>query len=338
VRRPLLAAAGATVALTLLVPGAARADTASDLAGAQKQANAAAGRFAAAQTAVARVEGEVAGLRARRAAAELRLGELQHQVRAIAVERYVKGGVGTDMVASNLLEAARGQALLRFAVTGSLDAIDQYRAAREDLDASTAALQRRVQQQGTALADLRKRMTAAEQDVTRLAAAQRALEAKQAAAAARQKAARAAASRRAAPAGGPTSFAASGSWMCPVQGPHAFSNDWHQPRSGGRLHQGNDILAPRGTPVVASVNGSVSPNSNGLGGLAYFLKGDDGITYYGAHLDSYAGISGRVSMGTVIGRVGDSGDARGGPTHLHFEMHPGGGGAVNPYPTLTKYC
>ena len=85
------------------------------------------------------------------------------------------------------------------------------------------------------------------------------------------------------------------------------------------------------------VSGVVQQNSNSLGGLAYFLRGDDGNRYYGAHLDSY-GASGQVSAGTQIGTVGDTGDASGGPTHLHFEIHPGGNGNINPYSTLTQYC
>jgi murein DD-endopeptidase MepM/ murein hydrolase activator NlpD len=123
-----------------------------------------------------------------------------------------------------------------------------------------------------------------------------------------------------------------------VQGPHSFSNDYGQPRPGGRTHQGNDILAPRGTPVVANVSGSVQQHPNGLGGLAYFLEGDDGHEYYGAHLDSFSGASGHVPIGTVIGYVGNTGDAAGGPTHLHFEIHPAGHTPTDPYPTLVRYC
>ena len=126
--------------------------------------------------------------------------------------------------------------------------------------------------------------------------------------------------------------------MCPVQGPRAFTNDWGQPRSGGRRHQGTDILSPRGTPVVASVGGTVRGHNSSLGGISYYLNGDDGNTYFGTHLDSLSGASGRVSQGTVLGYVGNTGNARGGPTHLHFEIHPGGGGAVNPYPTLAQHC
>jgi murein DD-endopeptidase MepM/ murein hydrolase activator NlpD len=326
-----MAAAIAVLLLGVLTPLPARADVAKDLANAQKKANAAAGRFAAAQSALAKAEGEVKTLRARRAAALQRVAGLEAQVRTVAVEQYVQGGVAASITADNLVDATRGEALLRFAVTGSLDALDQYRAAREDLDVSTAALERRLQQQQGAVASLRKQKAAAQAEVNRLAAAQRAAEAKKAAAA--RKAGRPASSRSA---GG--SFAATGSWMCPVQGPHAFTNDWGQPRSGGRRHQGTDILAPRGTPVVANVGGSVSPHNSGLGGISYYLRGDDGNTYFGTHLDSLSGVSGRVAQGTIVGRVGNTGNARGGPTHLHFEIHPGGGGAVNPYPTLARYC
>jgi murein DD-endopeptidase MepM/ murein hydrolase activator NlpD len=108
--------------------------------------------------------------------------------------------------------------------------------------------------------------------------------------------------------------------------------------TGGRSHQGNDILAARGTPVVANVGGTMQQHPNGLGGNAYFLEGDDGQEYYGAHLDSFSGATGHVPIGTVIGYVGNTGDAAGGPPHLHFEIHPSGHTPTNPYPTLVKYC
>jgi murein DD-endopeptidase MepM/ murein hydrolase activator NlpD len=130
---------------------------------------------------------------------------------------------------------------------------------------------------------------------------------------------------------------ASGGWVCPVQGPHSFTDDYGAARWGGGTHMGNDILAPRGTPVVANVSGTVTQRSGSVSGNAYFLYGDDGNRYFGAHLDSF-GASGPVAAGTVIGTVGNTGDAAGGPTHLHFEIHPGGSGYTNPYPTLSRYC
>ncbi|HEV8115511.1 MAG TPA: M23 family metallopeptidase, partial [Acidimicrobiales bacterium] len=130
-----------------------------------------------------------------------------------------------------------------------------------------------------------------------------------------------------------------GPWVCPVQGGATFTNDWGFPRSGGRRHQGNDLFAPRGTPVVASVAGSYRRSSNGLGGISYYLQGSDGNTYYGTHMAGYGSVGpGPVAQGAVLGFVGNSGNARGTSPHLHFEIHPGGGGAVNPFPTVSRAC
>jgi murein DD-endopeptidase MepM/ murein hydrolase activator NlpD len=133
---------------------------------------------------------------------------------------------------------------------------------------------------------------------------------------------------------------ATGAWVCPVQGARSFIDSWGFPRPGGRAHQGVDIMSPRGTPVVTPVAGAVQLRGNSVGGLSFHLSGADGNYYYGTHMDAYADIAnGTYPAGTVVGYVGDTGDARGTGTHLHFEIHIGGrGGAINPYPTVAAHC
>lgn len=132
---------------------------------------------------------------------------------------------------------------------------------------------------------------------------------------------------------------ASGAFVCPVQGAVSFVNSWGFARASGNRHQGVDMMSPRGTPVVIPVSGTVKTRTGGIGGLQFHLNGDDGNFYYGAHMDSFSGAQGHLPAGTVVGYVGDTGDARGTGTHLHFEIHPGGWpNAVNPYETVSKYC
>jgi LysM repeat protein len=128
----------------------------------------------------------------------------------------------------------------------------------------------------------------------------------------------------------------SSGFRCPVPGA-SFMNDWGFPRSGGRFHEGNDLFAARGTPVQAPASGVVTQTNGTLGGHQAKLTADDGTVFYGMHLDRF-GKSGRVAAGDIIGYVGDTGDARGGRPHLHFEVHPGGGSAINPYPSIIGRC
>lgn len=131
-----------------------------------------------------------------------------------------------------------------------------------------------------------------------------------------------------------------GSFICPfTPGRTSFIDSWGFPRSGGRSHKGVDMFAPRGEPMYAVQAGTARAASNRLGGLTVHLTADTGFRYYYAHLDSIA-FSGskRVAQGEMIGTNGNTGNARGTSPHLHFEIRPGGGGAVNPYPTVRAAC
>src|SRR5262245_19554755 len=129
---------------------------------------------------------------------------------------------------------------------------------------------------------------------------------------------------------------ASGEIVCPVAGAVSFTDSFGAARSG-HTHQGVDMMAAQGVPTVAPVSGTVEHNESTSGGLAWYLHGDNGDTYFGAHLSRY-GATGHVEAGTVIGYVGATGNASGGSPHLHFEYHPGGGGAVDPYGLLSAAC
>jgi murein DD-endopeptidase MepM/ murein hydrolase activator NlpD len=331
-RRVLTALAVGFLTLVLLAPaaGAAKSALAKQFAAATAQANAAAARLSRAESALVLAERAVDDVTARAAANRERVNVLANRVRALAVQRYIGGATGMTLASEDPGAIARTDAILRLITLGTTDALESFQVAKADLDRSRSALTASLKDRRSAVAQLQADRRKAVAELDRLSKALAALQARLAS----ERKSRASASRSLRAAG----IIVTGDWVCPVQGPHSFSNDWGAPRSGGRTHQGNDILAPRGTPVVANVAGSVSRNESGLGGHGYFLHGRDGNTYYGAHLDGYSSAAGNVAAGTVIGYVGDTGDARGGVTHLHFEIHPGGGAAVNPYPTLVKYC
>src|SRR3954468_2293725 len=142
----------------------------------------------------------------------------------------------------------------------------------------------------------------------------------------------------------------------PVIGAVTYSDDFGAPRAGG-AHQGNDILADKKAPAIAVESGKVKFwTTSAQAGCMLYLYGDSGTTYLYIHLNNdlttgndnrgscVAGTAyapgmksgDRVAAGQPVGFVGDSGDANGIASHLHFEVHPKGGAAVSPYPYLKK--
>ncbi len=138
-----------------------------------------------------------------------------------------------------------------------------------------------------------------------------------------------------APASPPPSNAGNG-MVCPVAGARAFGDTWGASRSGGRSHEGVDMMSPAGTPLVAVESGSAQFKQTNLGGNSVWLMGSSGTKYFYAHLSAWEGSSRSVSQGEVIGYVGATGNTT--ANHLHFEVHPGGGRAVNPYPYVRAVC
>ncbi|WP_137173891.1 M23 family metallopeptidase [Massilia sp. HP4] len=116
----------------------------------------------------------------------------------------------------------------------------------------------------------------------------------------------------------------------------ALRDTWGGARSEGRKHEGIDIFARRGTPVLSSTEGIVTNvGTNRLGGLVVWVLGPGGQRHYYAHLDSYSDVEAgmRIEAGRVLGYVGNTGNAKGTPPHLHYGIYDTDG-AINPYPLL----
>jgi murein DD-endopeptidase MepM/ murein hydrolase activator NlpD len=131
--------------------------------------------------------------------------------------------------------------------------------------------------------------------------------------------------------------------VCPVKGPVRIGQGWGAPRDGGRRrHQGIDLLAPAGTPLVAVASGHISRLTNhdrGRGGISLWLRDARGSAYYYAHNQhNLVHLGQHVRAGQLIARVGSTGNARGGPPHLHFQIHPNVGPPVSPDATVRRWC
>jgi murein DD-endopeptidase MepM/ murein hydrolase activator NlpD len=271
--------------------------------------------------------------------------DLQDRARLLVLEAYTSGGrnlVATAFTAGSIQELITTQALYDEATTRDLNQLDQLAAVSRQMDRLTDELTTKEAEVELLKAEHQVVVEKLEADRVKATEAHAAAEAKYATAYKKYKAelARRAAAAAARKSGGAAGIGAQTRGVaCPVAGPSYFINSWGYPRSGGRTHKGTDMMAAYGTPLVAMNSGTVRVNSHYQGGLQVYVNGDDGVTYYYAHMSRWAsGLSTgqRVNKGQLIGYVGDSGNARGTP-HLHLGMIAGGI-YVNPYPTVRAAC
>jgi murein DD-endopeptidase MepM/ murein hydrolase activator NlpD len=361
-----VAVAVSVLGVTLALPGGAGAadpldDAKARVAAAQQAADEATAGYDEAQSRHAEITLEIAELEAAIETARARAAVLEVAVERRAVTAYKNRGGDSPFAGlggDEPITAARREKLLGEASAADNAAVDELAEINDDLEERRADLgeQRRDAEDALAAMEaeaqtLQVQLNAAEQaqaqveeQIRQLEAARQEAERQKAAReeAAREEAERQARERAAQSSSTPSSRdsvpATDVAIVCPILGPVSFIDSWHHPRPQGP-HLGVDLMSPRGTPNVAVVSGEATMRgAGGRAGLGVALRGDDGNLYYYFHLDSYEGGSRHVSQGEVIGYVGNTGDASGGPMHTHFEVHPGGGGAVNPYPYVRGVC
>ncbi len=283
--------------------------------------------------------------------------DLEERARNIVIDAYTSGQrnlVGSAFTASSIQDLVTSQALISRATERELASLDNLDAVSRQADRASAELDVRradvaanqdaaaivvediselQKTQATILAKADDNLHAAIDAYNREINEKRVEDAR----IKRQKAEKSASRPGAA---GGASPATTPGFICPVLGGASFIDSWGFPRSGGRRHKGVDMFAARGTPVVAVVDGRIKFSSNSLGGRSTHLYSDNGTVYYYTHLDGHpSNISSgqRVAKGTIVGFVGNSGNARYTSPHNHFEIRPNGR-AVNPYPTVRSAC
>jgi len=249
----------------------------------------------------------------------LAVSAARRELRSHAVSAFMNGRPGNKMVlmrSGDPVEMGVAHRYLSTVVSGDDDTVRRYEKARKALDSQSARL---AEQIATAESDALRLQSQMETAVTNLGSAAKELAAY----------------------GAGAQLYVDG-FAFPVAGPVDFIDSWGFPRMTGtkysHWHQGTDIFAAQGTPLVATEDGTLAKIGSGvLGGNKLWVVGESGTEYYYAHLSAFAAgaVNGKaVKAGEVVGYVGNTGNALGTPFHLHFEIHPNGEGAVNPYPLL----
>lgn len=248
-----------------------------------------------------------------------RLLEARHRLRQRAVSSYVFSAaapVNDALEATDIMDLSRRLAMVRSVLRADRARVKDHQAAKDQVSRQIEDLVVHLEHTRSALTAARVELQAAE---SRLSNLQLQVEAAKVGV-----------------------ELLSGGFLFPVDGPSTFTDSFGAPRMVGtsfaHLHQGTDIFAPAGTPLVAVERGVLARvGTDVLGGTKLWLVGASGTRYFYAHLSALAEgtADGRVvEAGQVVGYVGNSGNAKNTPPHLHFELHPGGGPAVNPFPVL----
>jgi murein DD-endopeptidase MepM/ murein hydrolase activator NlpD len=250
---------------------------------------------------------------------------------------FMSGGSPTIAVlltSDSITEAADRWEFASSVAQGDIDLATRVAVQTELLRRERARLQRAIGDKAAVVAALERQKSAIETKISDLEALEADLQRKLAV----QEAARIGGDGGTGPQPDPGPIGTGPIKVCPVAGPNSFTDSFGDPRPGGRRHEGIDMVAARGTPVVAVSPGVVHRNSSSIGGLGAVVYHDGSAdwTFY-THFDSYGayGEGAHVSTGDVIGYVGNTGTT---VYHLHFEYHPGGGAAVDPYTMLLAVC
>ncbi len=290
-------------------------------------------RLTAARTALTATQAELSAVKERLSGLRVRLGKLgadrrrrisqvnaaRRQLRDHTVSAYMSGRPGNALTlvgTSDPVQLGIAHRYLSTVVAGDDLDLRRYEAARRRLDKSSKELSDQIASAESDSERLNAQLKAA---VLALSSASKELTAYSSGA----------------------QFYVDG-FVFPVAGPVEFVDTWGAARMSGtsyaHWHQGTDIFAPLGAPLVASEDGFLARVGTGtLGGNKLWVVGASGTEYYYAHLSAFSpGVRDGmpVRAGQVVGYVGNTGNAVGTPFHCHFEIHPGGGDATNPYPML----